>query len=261
MNKILIRRGRPPRGHFDHLRTKIWVGAITYAARRRGIDLAQMFAGDRGWLKAWGRYKKGIINPSKQRVEEMAELFPGTDRYFFTALWDILENREYSNRELHRTASRLPPLIRRAFASSDDAFSGTFWATRSKPQRLMLEAHSRLDDEKLAIDFFSALVLSLRLAERAQDSNSYLCAMKCISAARHQLDRHPVLFALPRWLYRDLVEPLRKVRFAHEGDNDIWVITRSKYLAYSRERIDSFNVLQALDSYAHVLNEVDYENE
>ena len=251
------RRGRPPRGQYDRIRTKIWTGAVIYAAHRRRINLALTFASDRGWPIAWGRYKKGITSPSKKRVEKIAAVLPGTDRYFLTPMWDILENREYTNRELYRAASCLPMVIRRALAFQDEAFTGTFWAKRSNTQSLMFEAYSHLDDHNLAIDFFSTLVLSLRMAERAQDSASYLYAMKQISDGRHKLAKHPVLSAMPHWVYRDLVEPLRRIRFAQETDDAMWMEAREKYLARSKERVDSFDVLNALDSVIYYQDDYD----
>ncbi|HEX7641303.1 MAG TPA: hypothetical protein VF472_03730 [Burkholderiaceae bacterium] len=248
--RLKNRRGRPPRNQLSPLRAKIWAYAVEYAERRREIDLASIFAEDRNWRRNWDRYRTGVVSPSKQRVDSIAALLPGTDRYFYSPLWEILSNREYSNQELHSAASRLPPLIRRMLNFRGDAFPGMFWANLSNSYSLMKKARSQWNNYELVLDYFTALVLILRLAEQARDSRMYLLAMNFIADARGKLDEHPVLFGLPRWVFRDLVEPLRNIRFASYIDDVIWLRSKHNQMDRSRKRISNFDILFALDNIA-----------
>ena len=237
------RRGRPKADPLDYLRTKVWCAML---ARFLGVTsayaVAAMVDGNLDRLRTWQRHFKGetraFARSGIDDVKRAETKFPGTARFYNSAIWHVLRGGRLTASECHCELVRQAPDL-----GFDYHVDHTLSAVReASPQHgLHIFAHARTEMEIRDLllecptyDGLQALIILVALAEQAQ--NRSLRNILCIT-------------------YRGMLPELikrRAVPFHSDMFDRVDLITR-----FRRKREGLFELQEVHASWRSALNDDD----
>jgi transcriptional regulator with XRE-family HTH domain len=216
-------RGRPPRTWIDRLRTLIWARAVTFAAGRPSArELGDILGEDGKWEGLWTRYRRGSVSPSPARLARIAKVLPGTDRYFTSPLWELIENTECRSADLRSASAWLREPFKERFIIPDKTAKGLFWRKPSSRRQTLALATELLQHHGYAFDALTAILIIIREATLRQDGHIYLEAMAAWSRAQPVLEDHQILSQIPPKVLDRIAEEMRPVWFADDSVDIRW---------------------------------------
>lgn len=243
--------GRPEKKKFSRLRIHLWAQVVR---NRAGVgafrDLEGRLGDDGKWDGLWSRYSRGLIGPSRKRVARIEEKVSGTERYFSTCLWDLIEDRVYLWQDLFDAVVTIPPdlfpQLRR---------EGTFGrlVNPSDFETVLQRAVDLVSDDLEGIHGLATILLLIREAELARDEPLYIHALTAWAKASERKRSHPILEQISLARFAQVARPLERIQFSDEAMNACWQQYLSDYIDDWHDgvkpRSEEFDVLDCISRF------------
>lgn len=239
-------RGRPPRWQFERQRTRLWSESVRYEARTSFRTLEGVLGSDGRWNGLWSRYSRGVVSPTSERVMRIDNKLSGTAKYYFCPFWKLIENRDYTRKELDDCVQWLQPSFRNFFMTNAQSVFGSRWRNHMENSALLPEAVRLVTDIEFGLDAVTAILIAVREAELIQDSRAYLRAIKAWAEIEADRNKHFVLRYLSPYILDSVAEPLRHMRFEPTDIDCLWRQHVENYCEKRSTNIDRFEVLDCI---------------
>jgi hypothetical protein len=202
--------------------------------------LKDILGEDGKWEGLWTRYRRGSVSPSPERLARIGKVLPGSDRYFTSPLWNLLENMDCRSSDLRRAVFWLRPPFREQFILPDKTALGLFWRRPHDRRKTLAQAFELLQHHGYALDALTVILIISREAVLRQDGHIYLEAMAAWARARPKLEDHLILSKIPENVFDNVAEEIRPVWFANDSVDIRWGnhLTYYSLLATMHERLD-----------------------
>lgn len=240
--------GRRPRPGIERIRTFIWAKSVAVAAKRSLNELEPILGNDGRWNGLWSRYARGSVSPSPDRVIRIGRVLPGTARYYFSAIWPLVANREFRRSDLRVAIDYLDKRLQSSFIARDKSADGLFWRTDVSLPALLDMAICLIGDSRLGLDAVTMILILIREAELKQDGASYLLAMKAWAQLEYRREQHMVLRLLPDSILDYVAHPLRHMRFAQADVRKLWDAHVERYCKKKFDDRNGFELIDCLNS-------------
>jgi len=167
----------------------------------------------------WSRYERGLVEPTRKRIERIELKVPGSARYFCAGFWALLENRAYGWKDIDAAAQTLPSAL---FDGMRRAGCFGRLCSRSRIPSLLDAAVKAVVNDLNGIHGLTAILVLIREAELAQDEEQYIRALKAWAKASEAKAKHRILCTLPSTLFTAVATPLLNVSYSDSEMNASW---------------------------------------
>lgn len=174
---------------------------------------------DGWWEGMWSRYERGLVEPSRKRIERIEMKVPGSARYFCAGFWALLENRAYGWKDIDAAVQTLPPML---FDGLRNIGSFGRLCSRSRIPSLLDAAVATVVNDSNGIYGLTAILVLIREAELAQDEGQYIRSLQAWAKASEAKAKHRILCGLPSTLFAAVAIPLLNVSFSDPEMNASW---------------------------------------
>lgn len=225
----------------------VWAEAVHLAAGVPYTRLGDVLGDDGKWEGLWSRYKIGASSPSLDRVRRIGNTLSGTARFYMSPLWMLLEERDYSKKELDDCVNWLQPSFRDHFIPFEERRFGRRWEVHRANSFFFPYALQAVATQELALDAITAILICIREAEWLEDSRGYLRAVKAWASLTTISQTNFVLLDIQA-LIPTVLEPLRHRRFYPQEIDDIWMnhVREMEINSVASEEIDDMDLVECL---------------
>ena len=177
-------------------------------------------------------------------------MVPGTERYFSTCFWDLIEDRVYLWQDLFDAVSTLPPDL---FPQLRREFAFGRLVNPSEFETVLHQAVDMVSDDSDGIQGLATILVLIREAELVRDESQYLHALKAWAKASERKRLHPILEQISLARFAQVARPLERITFADEAKNACWQQYLSNYIDDWHDgvkpRADEFDVLDCISRF------------
>jgi hypothetical protein len=134
----------------------------------------------------------------------------------------LLSDDEYSWTELDCCLDSLPPALRQAAPGPKPGCVGQAVRTFADQNAFTRDIFECVRNGGQSVQGLTAAMYSLREAQARRDGMDILSGFRLIAGVNHCLGDRDVLRSLPAFVFEDIVEPLRFMKFTSAEVDEIW---------------------------------------